>query len=235
MNVMIRRMFVTGLLLLPMTLVAQTSAPRVNVDYTVLGTPQPVYAPVKGKIEVAEVFSYACPHCSDASTTVSAWAKTKPADVNLVYVASVGQPAWERFARGFYAAEAKKILERSHEAVFRAIFVEQSLTHDASLDQIAKYYTKYGVSQAQMLAIMQSPSINAKLNRSKQFTIRTGASSTPTIIVAGKYKVSATREGGFTGMMRTVDFLVAKERAYLAARAPAKPVLATPALPAVKK
>lgn len=234
MNVILRRVFTAGLLLLPMTLVAQTAAPRINVDYTVLATPQPVYAPIKGKIEVAEVFSYACGACASANPTVGAWHKTKAADVNFVYIHSVIQGGpWERFARGFYAAEAKKIQARSHDAIFQAVFVDQSLSHSASMEDIAKFYSKYGVSSAQMLAIMNSPSISAKLNRSKQFSLRTGANSTPTMIVAGKYKVNATRTGGFAGMMKTVDFLVARERAALAARAVARPA-ATNA-PAIKK
>ncbi|MGH8051039.1 MAG: thiol:disulfide interchange protein DsbA/DsbL [Arenimonas sp.] len=235
MSTILRRVFAACMLLLPITLVAQTTSPRVNVDYTIIATPQPVYAPIKGKIEVAEVFSYACGACASANPTVGAWHKTKAADINFVYIHSVVQGGpWERFARGFYAAEAKKIQPRSHDAVFQAVFVDETLSHSASLEDIAKFYSKFGISSAQMLAIMNSPSINAKLNRSKQFSLRTGANTTPTIIVAGKYKVNATREGGFPGMMRTVDFLVAKERAALAARAPGKP--ATPVVaPAVKK
>lgn len=228
MNIFLHRLFTATLLLLPFSpLAAQPSAPRLNVDYTVLATPQPVYTPIKGKIEVAEVFSYACGACASANATISAWQKTKAADVNFVYVHSVAQGgAWERFARGYFAADAKKIQARSHDAVFQAVFVDQSLSHNASLEDIAKFYGKFGVPAAQMLAIMKSPSINAKLNRSKQFSIRTGANSTPTIIVAGKYKLNATREGGYPGMMRTVDFLVAKERATLAARAAVKPAAA---------
>ena len=235
MNVMLRQIFTASLMMMPMALVAQTAAPRLNVDYTVLATPQPVYAPVKGKIEVAEVFSYACGACASANPAINAWNKTKPADVNFVYIHSVVQGGpWERFARGFFAAEAKKIQAQSHDAVFQAVFVDQKLSNTASLEDIAKFYSKYGVTSTQMLAIMNSPSITAKLNRSKQFTLRTGASSTPTIIVAGKYKLNATREGGFAGMMRTVDFLVAKERAAIAARAPAK-AASVPLKPAVKK
>lgn len=235
MNVISRHLLAVSLFILPATLLAQSATPKLNTDYTVLGTPQPVYAPVKGKIEVAEVFSYACSACASANPVIGAWQKTKAADVNFVYIHSVVKDGpWERFARGFYAAEAKKIQARSHDAVFQAVFTDQRLSHSASLEDIAKFYSKYGVTSAQMLAIMNSPSISAKLNRSKQFSLRTGASSTPTIIIAGKYKVNATREGGFTGMMRTVDFLVAKERAAIAARTTAKPVL-VPVAPAVKK
>jgi len=237
MNVILRGVIAAGMLFLPMALVAQVPAPpRINTDYFVLSTPQPVYEPVKGKIEVAEVFSYACPHCSDAAPNISAWQKTKAPDVNFVLVHATGSTNWERFARGFYAAEARKIQRRSHEAIFRSIFVEQSIPTDASLEVIAKFYSKYGVTAAQMLAIMNSPSINAKLNRSKQFTIRTGANTTPTIIVAGKYRVSPTREGDLPGMWRTDDFRVPKQRSAIAARAAVKPVAKpAPAITPAKK
>ncbi len=237
MKVILRSFVALGMLLLPMALLAQTQAPpRINVDYFVLATPQPVYEPVKGKIEVAEVFSYACPHCSDAAPNISAWQKTNATDVNFVLIHATGSTNWERFARGFYAAQVKQIQSRSHEAMFRAVFVERSIPADAPLEAIAKFYSRYGFSSAQMLAIMNSPSINAKLNRAKQFTIRTGANTTPVIIVAGKYRVSPTREGGFPGMLKTVDFLLAKERSAIAARSPAKPVVkAAPATMPVKK
>jgi len=229
MKVILRGIVALGMLLLPMSLLAQAQAqPRINVDYFVLSTPQPVYEPIKGKIEVAEVFSYACPHCSDAAPNISAWQKTNASDVNFVLIHATGSTNWERFARGFYAAQAKQILSRSHEAMFRSVFVDHSIPADAPLETIAKFYSKYGLTSTQMLAIMNSPSINARLNRAKQFTIRTGANTTPSIIVAGKYRVSPTREGGFPGMLKTVDFLLAKERAAIAARPAAKP-LTTPA------
>ena len=41
-------------------------------DYTVLREAQPSEA--KGKVEVVEVFSYACPHCFEMHPRIEAWA-----------------------------------------------------------------------------------------------------------------------------------------------------------------
>jgi protein dithiol oxidoreductase (disulfide-forming) len=212
----------------PMLAVAQpanTGAPRPGTDYVVITTPQPTFAVVPGKIEVTEVFSYACPACSRLQPSVSEWKKTLPADVNFIYVHSVGQGAWERFARGFYAAEIKKLQTKTHDVLFDSIFVKQTLSPNASLEEIAKFFSQFGTDQKTFLAIMNSPSITAKTNKSKQFTIRTGANSTPTFIVAGKYRVQQSQDRGPQGMFNTINFLIAKERALLASRT-AKPVAA---------
>lgn len=215
---MLRRVIVALSLLLPVMTTAQPMAPgmpRAGIDYEVMQTPQPTFSPVKGKIEVVEVFSYACSHCAHFQPLVSAWKKKLPSDVNFIYVPSVGQGSWERFARGFYAAEIKKIQVRSHESLFKAIFTEQRLTPNASVDEIADFYAGYGVDKKSFIEAMTSKAVAERADKSKQFTLRTGASSTPTVIVAGKYKINATQDRGFEGMIKTIDFIIAKERAAL--------------------
>ncbi len=221
---MLRRVLIALLLLLPITSFAQPMAPgqpRPGIDYEELQVAQPTLANVKGKIEVVEVFSYACSHCAHFQPTVSAWKKKLPADVNFIYLPSVGQGSWERFARGFYAAEAKKMLTRSHEALFISIFEQNKLTPNASMDEIANFYVGFGANKQAFLDLMMSKAVSEKTEKSKQFTIRTGANSTPTMVVAGKYRVNATRDRGFEGMIKTIDFLIAKERAAMRMKKPA--------------
>jgi thiol:disulfide interchange protein DsbA len=79
---------------------------------------------------------------------------------------------------------------------------------------------------------MKSFGVTAKLNRGKQFALRTGVNSTPTIIVNGKYRVNVTQDRGFDGMLSAVDHLVARERAAMAAPAPAAAATDPAAAPA---
>ena len=220
---MLRRVLITLSLLFPLIATAQPIAPglpRAGIDYEVLAAPQPTYSAVKGKIEVVEVFSYACPHCAHFQAFISAWKKKAPADVNFIYMHAAGGGAWERFARGFYVAESKKILPRTHEALFNAVFVDQKLTPNASLDEIASFYSSFGVDKKSFLDAMMSKAINDKVAKSTQFSIRTGANSTPTIVINGKYKIFATQDRGFEGMIKAIDFIVAKERAAMKAAKP---------------
>lgn len=215
---MLRRLLIALSFALPVAAIAQPMAPgmpRPGLDFEVLEIAQPTLSNVKGKIEVVEVFSYACGHCANFQPFVTAWNKKLPVDVNFIYLPSVGQGSWERLARGFYAAESMKIQARSHEALFKAIHVEHKLSHATSMDEIAGFYASYGVNKAAFLNAMMSKAVTEKAEKSKMFTIRTGANSTPTIIVAGKYRINATQDRGFEGMIKTMDFIIAKERAAM--------------------
>ena len=56
-----------------------------------------------GRIEVAEVFAYWCPHCAHFQPMVDAWKRTKPADVDFVYVPAGFDPD-DSYAKAFFAA-----------------------------------------------------------------------------------------------------------------------------------
>lgn len=195
---------------------ASAPAPRQGVDYEVLPTPQPTYG--QGKIEVAEVFSYRCIHCAQFQPYVNTWKKTLPADVRWEYVPGVFGGSWDDFARAYFAAEILGVHAKTHDAVFKGVFVDKMVT-TGTPDEIADMYSKFGVDRAKFLATAQSFGVTAKLNRAKQFALRTGVNATPTVIVNGKYRVNVTNDRGFDGMLATVNYLVARERAALAATA----------------
>jgi thiol:disulfide interchange protein DsbA len=197
---------------------AAADAPRLGTDYEVLPTPQPTFAPAAGKIEIDEVFSYRCIHCAEFQPAVNVWKKTIPADVNWVYVPAAFGESWDDFARAYYAAQVMGVQERTHDMVFKGVFEDQ-LIKTGSQEEIADMYGKFGVDRNTFLATMQSFGVTAKLNRSRQFALRTGVQATPTIILNGKYRVSVTRDGGFPRMLKTVDFLIAKERSATATAA----------------
>ena len=185
-------------------------APRLGVDYEVMPIPQPTYG--QGKIEVAEVFSYRCIHCAEFQPSVNIWKKTMPADVRWEYVPGVFGGSWDDFARAYFAAEILGVQKRTHDAVFKGVFVDQ-LIKTGTLEEIADMYGKFGVDKAKFLSTMQSFGVTAKLNRARQFALRTGVTATPTIIVNGKYRVNVTADRGFNGMLSTLNYLIAKERA----------------------
>ncbi|CAN5291732.1 hypothetical protein BH11PSE14_BH11PSE14_18950 [soil metagenome] len=186
-------------------------APRPGVDFEVLETPQPMWSQ-QPKIEIAEVFSYRCIHCAEFQPHVNAWRKTQPADTRWEYVPGVFGGAWDDFARAFFAAQVLGIRESTHDKVFHGVFVDQYVK-TGTPDEIATMYARWGVDKAQFLGTMQSFGVTAKLNQAKQFALRTGVSATPTLIINGKYRVNVTTDRGFDGMLKTVDWVVARERA----------------------
>lgn len=189
------------------------NAPREGVDYTVLPEPQPSFG--TGGIEVAEVFAYTCIHCANLQPTINAWKPTLASDVRFRYVpGAFGGPS-DNFARGFFAAETMGLLEKTHDGVFKAFFVERKF-QTGSLEEIADHYASQGADRDAFLSTMNSFAVTAKVNRARQFALRTKVEATPTMIINGKYSATTTNDRGPEGLLATIDYLVALERANAA-------------------
>jgi protein dithiol oxidoreductase (disulfide-forming) len=169
-----------------------------------------------GRIEVVEVFGYSCIHCANLQPEVDAWKANLPGDVHFEYVPAVFGGVWEAFARAYYTAETMGLLDRTHSALFRAIHEERRPFRN--YEDIAGFYADYGVSQDQFLATMASFPVDAKVARARELVPAWGVEATPTMVVAGKYRVPVAHQGGFGRMLRVVDHLVQTERAAQPAR-----------------
>ncbi|WP_442683400.1 thiol:disulfide interchange protein DsbA/DsbL [Stenotrophomonas sp. JC08] len=186
--------------------------PVAGTDYLAIDGGQP-FQPATGKIEVAEVFGYVCPACARFQPLVSSWKAGLPADVNFVYVPAAFGGTWDDYARAFYAAETLGVLEKTHEPLYLAIHVEQSLKGERgrdSVQDIANFYGKHGVDPKTFTDTMGSFSVAAKINRAKQFAQRSKIAGTPSLIVNGKYLVKGQ---SWEDMLRIADHLIARERA----------------------
>ena len=219
-----RRLSALALLLaclLPVAALAQPMAPgfREGVDYTTL--PKPVAPFGQGKLEVDEVFSYACIHCFHFQPIVNNYRKTLPKDVRWEYVPAAFGGPFDLMGRAYLAAQLLGVQERTHDGVFSGIFEQQKIKQ-ATPDEVADLYAGLGVDRAKFMAALRSDAVGARFQKARQFVIETGVQATPTLIVNGKYRVIGREETGQAGMLRTVDFLLAKERAAAKA-APARP------------
>lgn len=191
----------------------QGPAPVAGTDYEEIPGGQP-YQPLDGKIEVVEVFGYVCPACASFHPVVSAWEKKLPADVRFTYVPAPFGPEWIPYAKGFYVAESMGLVKRSHDALINAIHVQNTMPGEGDKpdeQKIADFYAGYGANAAEFLSAMNSFAVSSKINRGKQFMIRSGVEGTPTLVIDGKYRV--TGRGGWEEKLRIADHLIAMERA----------------------
>jgi len=199
-------------LLLPLSACAQAPAgpPRLGEDYEVLPQGQRWTAPKGGRIEVAEVFAYWCHHCADFEPMVAAWKKSKPADVDFVYVPAAFDPD-DSFARAYFAAEIAKVVPKVHQPLFDAIHELGSLPRgNATVDELGTWFGRQGLNAAKMTASMRSAAVDAQMERARKFAVANRVEGTPTLIVNGKYVVRARR---LEDRMRVVNALIAMERA----------------------
>ena len=163
------------------------------------------------KIEVVEVFGYSCIHCAHLAPQLATWKKALPDDVKLDYMPAVFGGVWEVYGRAYYAAETMGVLANTHDALFEALHTEKRKI--GSLDDLGTWYAEHGVDKAQFLAAMESFTVNTKIARAQEQVPRYGVDGTPSLIVNGKYRVVAPREGSFTKMLQITDWLIERERA----------------------
>lgn len=189
-------------------------APRAGIDYKALPEPQPTFG-TGGGIEVAEIFAYTCSHCANLQPAVNAWKPKLPSDVRFVYVPGAFGGVGDNFARAYFAAETMRLADKTHDAMFHAVLVQRAF-QTASLEELADWYATQGADRGVFLSTMNSFAITAKVNRARQFALRTNVEATPTVIVNGKYSAAMTGDRGPQGLLDTIDWLVAQERAAAA-------------------
>jgi len=191
---------------------AQGPAPVAGTDYIEIKGGQP-FDPLNGKVEVVEVFGYVCPACAGFQPLISAWKRKLPADVRFTYVPALFGGVWDRYARAYYTSESMGLVEKTHDALYHAIHIEQSLKGERGQDSdadIANFYAKYGANAQQFASTMASFTVDAKLNKAKQFAMRSGIEGTPTLVIDGKYRVKGT---SYDDIFRIANQLIARERA----------------------
>ena len=219
-----------GLLLFALAGVAAAQAPAASTqwvegkNYFQVDTPQPTSTP--GKIEVLEIFSYACPVCWRFLPYADKIARTLPADAQMVYVPAsfIPQEDWPLFQRAFFAAKALGVEAKTHDAMFKAIHAtgELAVVDPATnrlknpapgLDDVARFYVKYGVKPADFIATANSFAVNTQMRRADALIKAYGVTGTPTMIVNGKWRYDIGSAGGVDQMVELTKYLVAREQA----------------------
>ena len=214
--------FVTALLLalawLPGAALAQ-STPQAGRDYVEIPGGQ-AWAARPGRIEVAELFGYTCPHCAHFEPLLAQWKQRQGKDVDLALVPAVYGGAWDVWARAFFAASDLGLVSRSHAAVFAAIHDNGQLPRNPSAQELGTFFSSYGVDGDRFRAAMADPKVDARMDRARKFAIASGAEGTPTLVVNGRYRVTAA---SLEDALRITDWLVARERSRAGGGAKAAP------------
>jgi thiol:disulfide interchange protein DsbA len=180
-----------------------------GIEYERVVPAQPVEEP--GKVEVLELFWYGCPHCYHLEPMLEKWRATLPKDVVFRRMPAIfSNPRWELHARAFYTAEALGVLDEIHVPLFEALHKEQRKL--ANEDELAAFFAQHGVKEEDFKRTFNSFYVTTKVNNAKLMTQRYGIDGVPAMIVDGKYRTDGPAAGSQEGMLRVVDFLIAKER-----------------------
>lgn len=179
------------------------------------------------KVELIEIFSYACPACNMFQPTMRAIKAALPAGAAVVYVPASFRPDedWPVFQRAFYAEQALGLVDKAHEATFDAVWkddgplrIADATTHRPvkplpTIEDVAKFYTRFGVKAEDFVGVANSFAVNTHMKRADALLKAYGVDSTPTLIVNGKYRLTAQSAGGVDKVLPLVQFLIAKDSA----------------------
>jgi thiol:disulfide interchange protein DsbA len=181
-----------------------------------------------GKVEVLEVFSYGCPACNQFQPLVDKLAKSLPSNAKMAFLPAAFKPEedWPMFQRAYFAAQTLGIAERTHQAIFDAVWKTGELgIVDASgrglkkqmptIEDAAKCYERLtGVKPAAFLAAANSFGVDVKMRSADAQVIAMQVPGTPCIVVNGKYRVNLDSVRNADELISMVNFLVAKETAH---------------------
>src|SRR5690606_17566700 len=155
-----------GLLAATPALAAETAAPawEAGKHYFVI---EPALPTASGdKIEVLEVFSYACSHCANFQPYAEQLKKSLPARASFDYMPAIFNAQWEPYARAYYTAQSLGVLDSTHQALFDALHRDH--TPIRTVDDLATFYAGHGVDRAKFLAASGSFEVESKMSRSMQ-------------------------------------------------------------------
>lgn len=185
------------------------TAPYTNGDeYVTLPGPHQRYSN-DGKVEVVEVFSYACIHCAEFAPDAEKLRKALPPGVKFKLLPAPFNQAWLPYARAFYAAKQLGVVQQTH----LKLFVEKFAQHYPlnSLDDLADFYARQGVNRAKFMQIATSPEATTALKADLALIQKWGVDATPTIVVDGKYRSNKVTSYG--QLAELTQWLVKRELA----------------------
>jgi protein dithiol oxidoreductase (disulfide-forming) len=163
-----------------------------------------------GKVEVVEVFWYACGHCYLIEPTLESWVRNgKPANVELVRVPAMWNDLLKTHARVYYTAELLGKLPSLHGEIYREINVRGNRLDTPA--KIEAFFVSKGVAKQDFQKAFSSFAVETKLNRAADLNRRYRITSTPTVVVNGKYVTDVTMAGSEPRLFDLINTLAAQE------------------------
>lgn len=228
---MIRMRLALMIVLFSFSVGAQAATWKAGTNYFVIEPAQYHWMPIPGKVEVTEVFSYACPACNAFVPTADKLKKSLPPQAFMTHLPAsfIPQEDWPMFQQAWCTAKVLGIAEQTHDAMFRAVWqTGQLATTDPrtnrlrnplpSIEDAAKYYSGLThVPVKKFLDTAKSFPVDHMQKKADKLIMAWRVSGTPTIVINGKYRLTVSSAGGLDQVVELVNYLVSKEIAEMQA------------------
>jgi thiol:disulfide interchange protein DsbA len=188
--------------------------PGVNYDPVVPA--QPTAAPA-GKVELLEVFWYACPHCYALEPYLAAWRKSKPDYIDFVRVPVMWGPVHRAHAQLYYTL---KQLGRNDldDKVFETLHQQQNPlvgnSPEETLQRQLQFAKDNGIDPEAFRKAYNSFAVNADLQRAEEITERYKVEGVQLVVINGKYITDVGKAGSHEELIAEINDLAAGEHRH---------------------
>ncbi len=187
-----------------------------GTNYKPLLPAQPTDA-APGKVEVLEVFWYACPHCYALEPFLTAWLKHKAPYIEFRRVPVTWQPVHQSHARLFYALEALGKESALHSEIFEEMHVRKNYmfaqgNEAETLSAQVAFVKAHGISEADFTNAYNSFTVQTDLSKADDLVHRYHIDGVPAVIINGKYLTDVNMAGSPANLISIIDDLAASEK-----------------------
>jgi thiol:disulfide interchange protein DsbA len=193
-------------------------------NYFLIEPAQPTSLP-PGKVEVTEVFSYACPACNVFQPEMHKLKQSLPPNAVLDYLPVAFNPSedFPMFQLAFCTAQVLGVADATQDAMFDAVWKSGELavvdlhtdtlkSHLPTIEDAAHFYQSHaGIPVDKFLGTAKSFVVDVKVRTDNDLVQKYGIDRTPTIVVNGKYRLHVESAGGPDQVIDLVKWLIAKE------------------------
>lgn len=187
-----------------------------GTNYRPLSPAQPTdVAP--DKVEVVEMFWYACPHCYALDPFLESWRKSKPAYIEFRRVPVTWGPVHRSHAQLFYALQALGKEEAVHAAIFSEMnekknyMFAQGDERESLAAQVA-FVKSQGINEADFMNAYNSFSVQTNLQKADELMRRYKVEGVPLLVINGKYLTDVSMAGSPANVISIVNDLAASEK-----------------------
>ena len=160
-------------------------------------------------VEVTEYFSYTCGHCFTLEPLINQWHSGLPEGVKFTRTPAIWSDLLEFYAQVYYTAEALGVLDKMHVSIFRALHVERRRLDTP--EAMAAFFSEQDIDTTDFMRTFNSFGVKTSLQQAYARGRAYRASSTPTIIVNGKYRIGGTMVKSHPEMLNVADMLIQRD------------------------
>lgn len=192
--------------------------------YFLIDPVQPTVADTD-KVEVVEIFSFVCPACNHARSTVEQMRDALPQNATMSYLHASFRPDenWPVYQRAWYTAQALGMdTDAVYDATFKAAWDEDTISSYnletgrllpkakwPTIENIAAFYQDaFDQDAEEFAATADSFAIKTQMQRADKLIKSYGVMGTPSFVVNGKYRFDFQSAGGYAQGIELAQWLV---------------------------